>query len=108
MKRIDIGIEYSRSPLGRYHPKDGPNTGERFRTDFLAPALREHSSVIVRIDQVEGFGSSFLEEAFGGLVRKEGFSSEELHSKLQIECLNPDYEFYRAVIWRHIDRAKGP
>ncbi|MEQ1933888.1 MAG: STAS-like domain-containing protein [Fimbriimonadaceae bacterium] len=106
MKRIDIGTEFSRTPLGRYHPKDGPNSGERFRREFLTPALRSNPVVIVRIDQVEGYGSSFLEEAFGGLVRKEGFTSSDLKSKLQIECLNPDYEFYKAAIWRHIDRAK--
>lgn len=106
MKRIDIGIDFSRTPLGRYHPKDGPNSGERFRQELLVPALKEHAKVIVRIDQVEGYGSSFLEEAFGGLVRKEGFSSSELKTKLEIECLNPDYFFYKSAIWRHIDRAK--
>lgn len=106
MKRIDIGTDFSRTPLGRYDPKDGPNTGERFRREFLVPALKTEPLVIVRIDQAEGYGSSFLEEAFGGLVRKEGFSAAELRSKLQIECINTDYEFYKAVIWRHIDRAK--
>lgn len=106
MKRIDIGIDFSEKPYGRYHPKDGPNTGERFRREFLVPALKESPPVIVTIDKVEGYGSSFLEEAFGGLVRKEGFSASDLKINLQIECKNPEYEFYKSVIWRHIERAK--
>ena len=106
MQNINIGVDFSRTPLGRYHPKDGPNTGERFRNEFLAPALRSHPLVTVRIDQVEGYGSSFLEEAFGGLVRREGFTALDLKNRVKIECLNPEYEFYRAAIWRHIDRAK--
>lgn len=106
MKKIDIGVDFSRTPLGRYHPKDGPNTGERFRSEFLVPALRSGDTVIVRIDQAEGYGSSFLEEAFGGLIRKEGFSASTLKEKLKIECLNPNYAFYEAAIWRHISRAR--
>ena len=106
MKKIDIGLDFSRTPLGRYHPTDGPNTGERFRHEFLVPALRSNPIVIVKIDQVEGYGSSFLEEAFGGLVRKEGFTQSELKEKLQIECQDSDFEFYRDAIWRHVNRAK--
>ena len=106
MKKIDIGLDFSKTPLGRYHPQDGPNSGERFRREFLVPALRSDPLVVVRIDQVEGYGSSFLEEAFGGLVRKEGFTHPELRDKLEIECLSDDFKLYKDAIWRHISRAK--
>ncbi|MEZ8169315.1 MULTISPECIES: STAS-like domain-containing protein [Vibrio] len=47
----------------------GDFSGEEFRDSVLIPAL-EKSNVVVNLDGVFGFGSSFLEEVFGGLVRK--------------------------------------
>ncbi|MCH5486764.1 STAS-like domain-containing protein [Pseudomonas syringae] len=49
----------------------GPNSGERFRDEVLHKELRENPGVKLRVilDGTAGYGSSFLEEAFGGLVR---------------------------------------
>lgn len=47
----------------------GDFSGEEFRDSVLIPALTK-GNVIVNLDGVFGFGSSFLEEVFGGLVRK--------------------------------------
>ncbi|HHQ4463558.1 TPA: STAS-like domain-containing protein [Aeromonas veronii] len=47
----------------------GENSGEAFRDDILIPAIRQHGQVCVNLDGVFGYGSSFLEEVFGGLVR---------------------------------------
>ncbi len=49
----------------------GENSGEAFRDDILIPAIRECEQVRVNLDGVFGYGSSFLEEVFGGLVRAE-------------------------------------
>jgi len=106
MKEIDIGKDFSVTPMGRYHPSDGPNTGERFRNEYLLPALRGGEKVSVRIDQVEGYGSSFLEESFGGLVRVCGFNATDLKKNLTIISQDPDYNIYIDIIWRYIDRAK--
>ena len=81
MIEIRIAEDFSRVPAGRYR-NDGPRSGEAFRQEHLALALREADKVIVYLDEVEGYGSSFLEEAFGGLVRVEGFSGEELRRSL--------------------------
>lgn len=62
MKRINIGKDFSDTPWGRYHD-DGPVSGERFREEFLKPALKEGEKVCVSIDDAEGYGSSFLDEA---------------------------------------------
>lgn len=52
----------------------GPNSGEEFRLKYLIPAINEYgSSIAVDLDGTMGYGSSFLEESFGGLVR-EGVS----------------------------------
>ena len=84
MIEIHIAEDFSRVPAGRYR-NDGPRSGEAFRRDHLAPALREADKVVVHLDGVEGYGSSFLEEAFGGLVRVDGFAGEKLRRSLILE-----------------------
>ncbi len=80
---IDVANEFNRWPAGRFR-RDGRYSGERFRQEFLVPALRKQGTVTIKMDGAAGYGPSFLEEAFGGLVRKEGFSKNVL-SRLQIE-----------------------
>lgn len=65
----NIGKTFSRFPAGRYE-KDGPASGEEFRKNVLIPLLNSDVAVIrIELDDALGYGSSFLEEAFGGLVR---------------------------------------
>jgi len=78
---IDVGEHFTRYPAGR-HRSDGRYSGEAFREDYLAPALREHKLVRVFLDGPIGYGSSFLEEAFGGLVRYRAVTKEDLDRKL--------------------------
>lgn len=96
---ISIRNNFSENPSGRYRT-DGPNSGERFRDECLLPALRDSESVSVDLDSVFGFGSSFLEEAFGGLVRK-GLKADELHKKLEIRSSRTTIYARRA--WNYID-----
>ena len=101
MSVIKIATDFSEEPAGRFYA-DGPFSGERFREELLVPALGSEKSVEVDIDDLEGYGSSFLEESFGGLVRKGYFSSEVLHQRLVISSLD------KAVIeeiWGYIDDA---
>ncbi|WP_193213632.1 STAS-like domain-containing protein [Luteolibacter marinus] len=104
MKRICIGGDFSPTPIGRY-PSDGESCGENFRKRFLVPALREAERVEVVIDDVEGYGSSFLEEAFGGLIRKEGFKISDLREKLKIVCHDEDFKIYEMLITKYISDA---
>ena len=85
MKMIKIAKDYSETPLGRY-PADGDYNGTRFRDEVLRPALQAEDEVIVDIDDVEGYGSSFLDEAFGGLVREGYFDAKDLQGRLKIKC----------------------
>ncbi|MBK5942742.1 STAS-like domain-containing protein [Halorhodospira halophila] len=82
-KIISISKDFSRFPAGRFR-RHGPYTGEAFREDILAPAIREHDKVTVDLDGTAGFGSSFLEEAFGGLTRMPEFSSVDLRDRVAI------------------------
>lgn len=105
MRKIKIATDYSDTPLGRI-PEDGEFNGTRFREEFLRPALETGAGVIVNIDGVEGYGSSFLDEAFGGLVRRGYFTEAQLKEKLVIECRDPDLEMYRDSIWKYVREAK--
>ena len=88
-KRIIIAKHFSPYPAGRF-VDDGEFNGTTFRIDYLVPALRDFSRVEVVFDGVAGFGSSFLEEAFGGLIREEGTDLEELNEKLILSTTEPD------------------
>ncbi len=71
-KVINIANEYTKTPGGR-HKKEGDYSGEDFRESLLYPAFVESmktgQTLIINLDGGFGYGSSFLEEAFGGLAR---------------------------------------
>ncbi|MNG10228.1 hypothetical protein D3C84_936860 [compost metagenome] len=52
-----------------------------------------------------GYGSSFLEEAFGGLVRVKKFSKETLHKKLKFSYKEDPVVIDE--IWHYIDSANA-
>ncbi len=104
---ISIAKDFSDVPAGRYLV-DGDYTGQKFREDFLVPALKKADKshpVIVDINDVEGYGSSFLEEAFGGLVREECYTKEDLKNKLKIKANNA-YDIYKQIIELYIKEAQ--
>lgn len=104
-EHIYIAEDFSLYPAGRFLD-DGPFSGEKLRKEFLVPSLKTFPSVTVRIDGVKGYGSSFLEEAFGGLVREEGFSAEKLGKQLLIDCQSDVFQPYANEIWEYINTAK--
>lgn len=98
---IDVGKEFSPAPAGRNYG-DGPNSGEKFRCELLSPNLKTYETVIVHLDTTEGYGSSFLEEAFGGLVRNDGYEAQQLLAKLKLDT---DDEFLLTEIIQYINDA---
>lgn len=85
---INIAKDFSRAPAGRF-VTDGPNSGTRFRDQFLLPALQNGSGMItVELDGVRAYGSSFLDEAFGGLKRA-GFRAADLMRRLTFRSSDP-------------------
>jgi hypothetical protein len=80
---VEIYIkDFTTSPGGRYE-KEGNFSGEEFRTKFLEPHFSSglEEKIDIYLDGTEGYPSSFLEEAFGGLVRKIG-NKEAVKNKL--------------------------
>lgn len=83
MRTINIAKDFTRYPAGRFK-KNGDTSGEAFRERFLLPALSAGENITVEMDGTIGYGSSFLEEAFGGTVRALNITSQNLLSKLTI------------------------
>jgi len=102
MAKISISKDFSEYPAGRYRV-DGKHSGEVFRDDLLIPTLEENDIVEINFDGSMGYGSSFLEEAFGGLVRLKKFSKETLHQKLRLTY--KEDPFIIEEIWHYIDDA---
>lgn len=106
MMIVNIAEDFSRVPAGRYHPKDGNRTGERFRDEILKKFLRgNEDKITINLDGAVGYPSSFLEEAFGGLVR-DGFPYEVLKQRLAITTTEPRKKRYIDQIWQYIQEAK--
>lgn len=82
---INVARDYSRFPAGRFRT-DGPFSGERFRQEILEPALHQADVIEVELDGVSGFGSSFLDEAFGGLVRAHVVSSNDAARRIKLRA----------------------
>lgn len=102
---IDVGRDFSEVPGGRF-PEDGPFNGQLFRETVLVPALRDHQVVCVTLDNTDGFGSSFLDEAFAGMIREGYFTREELRQRLLIRASKPSSLRYLRKIEEYMDKAK--
>lgn len=101
-KAINIAKQFYDAPAGRF-PEDGKYNGQRFRQEYLVPALLAEGDVFVDMDGTDGYGSSFLEEAFGGLVRLCGFSPSQLHERLVLK--SDEDESFIEEVWEYIDNA---
>ncbi len=95
---IRLAADFSPCPAGRFS-EDGPYPGATFREQLLMPAIKAHDEVIVDMDGTEMAGSSFLEEAFGGLVRIGKLTESVLRKKLKVQSPRKTDE---VRIWRYI------
>lgn len=83
MKIIKISTDFTKFPGGRLKI-DGNNSAEEFRTTKIEPFFEIEDKIIIDLDEVEGFSTAFLEETFGGLVRK--FGREQVLNKIEVRC----------------------
>ena len=68
MKVINV-VDFTEFP-GPREKKYGDYSGEEYRDTILIPEINKGEQFAVCLDNVFGYGSSFLEEAFAGLIRK--------------------------------------
>jgi hypothetical protein len=88
IKTILVTKEFHPRPKGRYSD-DAPGceytAGEVFRDNVLVDALKNNDEVIVDLTGYNRYGRSFLDEAFGGLISRKGFTKAQLDEKLTIK-----------------------
>ncbi len=103
--KIKISRDFSDTPGGRYIA-EGEYSGEAFREKVLIPkyleAIKEGKKLIVDLDGCYGLATSFLEEAFGGLVRKQ--KNRDILNILQI--VSEDRPNLQEKIINYINEAK--
>ncbi len=84
---IKIAKEFTTVPGPRYI-HEGKWSGEEFRTQkfyqLISGAIQANQSIVVDLDGTLGYGTSFLEEIFGGLIRIHHINYDDLVSRLEI------------------------
>ena len=87
MKYI-IEKEFTDTPRGRFRER-GEHSGEEFRDDVLLKLLekciKNDEKLILDLDGTLGYPPSFLEEAFGGLIRKHNYTKEKINNFIEIK-----------------------
>ena len=85
MLKIKIAEEFSDS-VGTRYISEGEYSGEEFRESLLKPKFKEavekECKLTVDFDGGYGYPTSFLEEAFGGLVRNSTYGKKDILSRL--------------------------
>lgn len=103
---INIPEDFTRFPGGRC--ADGNNnSGEELRDRLLWPELQKvianGEKLQIILDGGAGYGSSFLDEAFGGLVRKYHVGFDTLKDKLVF--VSEEDPYCEEEIWEYIENA---
>ncbi len=92
--QISVCRDFSRTPGPRLI-EEGEDSGQLFREKVLAPKLNEalasDSVLVVDLDGTAGYGTSFLEEAFGGLIRESRFRLDALSKAIQFISMEEEY-----------------
>lgn len=112
MKKIKIVDVYTDKPGARYNTQ-GPYSGEDFREKILYPIFKEcldnNETLEVDLDGGYGYGSSFLEETFGGMVRllyEKNIEPEDIKKQMEIiKIISKDNESWVMKIARYINEA---
>ena len=91
---IDVKNDFSSTPGPRYK-EEGDFSGEVFRQTILLPkiikSIDEREKLIIKLDGTDGFGTSFLEESFGGLIREDHLKYEDIIDVLELISIEEPY-----------------
>lgn len=88
MRTISVAQDFTRYPSGRYK-RHSRTSGEEFRARFLEEPLRKGEAIVVDLDGTIGYGSSFLEEAFGGVPRELHLSADYVLGLMKFKAADP-------------------
>jgi hypothetical protein len=86
-KVISVARDFSETP-GPRSKDEGDYSGEVFLQDLLRPRFLEAAAsgekLLIDLDGTEGYATSFLEAAFGGLARE--YDPERVMATLTFKC----------------------
>jgi hypothetical protein len=103
---IKIAKDFSYAPGPRYI-HEGKNSGELFRTTILHHAMKEailsKQKLTVDLDGTGGFGRSFLEEAFGGLIRIDKMSYQSILDVLEV--ISNEQPLLKEKVYSYLKKA---
>ncbi len=92
--KLVISTEFSPTP-GPRKKVEGDFSGESLRKGILVEKLQqaidEDVMLIIDLDGTAGYGTSFLEEAFGGLIREDGYSYETILNHITFKSTEEEY-----------------
>lgn len=100
-----IAKEFSRTPSAR-KVSEGKYSGSELRkiiSPYINEAIHGKFQFTIDLDGTAGYGTSFLEEVFGGLVREEHFKKNDLKTYLIIKS-EEDADLINEI-WEDINSA---
>jgi hypothetical protein len=90
--QLSVSKEFSETP-GPRDRSEGAYSGEQFLEELLRPAfmkaLAAKERLFIDLDGTEGYATSFLEAAFGGLARL--YSAEQIFGVLEFKSEDEPY-----------------
>lgn len=104
MSIINVANDFSLMPSGR-HRSDGSYTGDHFYEILIKEIEKvpEDEKIIINFDGVLAAGSSFLEQAFAGLIREKKISKNQFFNKFEIVA--NEYPEIREKVKRYVSEA---
>ncbi len=106
MVKIKLSTDFSDTPGGRLI-EEGEYSGELFRDTLLIQKFEEaeqnNDYLEIDFDDCYGVGTSFLEEAFGGLVRH--YSKKGVMDRIRIVAVED--ETIPGNIKKYVEEAEG-
>jgi hypothetical protein len=104
-KTLSISKDFSETP-GPRNREEGNFSGEEFLERLLLPAYQQAvadgGALLIDLDGTEGYATSFLESAFGGLARRYGPS--DVLSRIHFK--SDDERYLIAEIQRYIAETR--
>jgi len=74
---------------------EGPHSGEDFRIKFFYPmiidAIASNETLTIDFDGGIGYGTSWLEEVFGGVIRKDRVDAQDVRKHLRLIATQQPY-----------------
>lgn len=105
--KINVLSDFSPYPGARFE-SDGPFSGEEFYNKLLKPkmkeALEKKTKLIINLDGTNGYASSFIDQAFGVMLRGE-FNQKDIDET--IEYISEEEPNLIKIIKEDIIKAKG-